>query len=307
MSWSLCENSNFWFTYCQPSLWFSGEDWGGLSNRATGNLWKRFAVSDDYCAWNGGTLAISSIHIQATFVSAYSLSYSNFLVILLFCSYTVVMMSYSAYQTLYYLHLTFDFAACSLAFSVEDDHSTGLYWCSCHGRIFFASLLCTCLLECTLHSSSMCWHKSTNGLLLLQVCRCISELCRHRSSRSSTMLTECKARADIPNPEVRFSLVYLIPQIIDTVFYVGNANIDVFSIIPGTLCSVGGAPAWSSCSGAAGLSDFDCKCLVLEWTLIYQNLDKYLLHFKLMILSLVLRWLNFLTEVYSRSQPWYSN
>ncbi|XP_058207900.1 protein SHOOT GRAVITROPISM 6 isoform X3 [Rhododendron vialii] len=33
------------------------------------------------------------------------------------------------------------------------------------------------------------------------VCRCISELCRHRSSHSSTMLTECKARADIPNSE----------------------------------------------------------------------------------------------------------
>uniref|UniRef100_A0A5B6ZUL3 Uncharacterized protein n=1 Tax=Davidia involucrata TaxID=16924 RepID=A0A5B6ZUL3_DAVIN len=33
------------------------------------------------------------------------------------------------------------------------------------------------------------------------VCRCISELCRHRSSNSNTMLTECKARTDIPNPE----------------------------------------------------------------------------------------------------------
>ncbi|KAA8518672.1 hypothetical protein F0562_016146 [Nyssa sinensis] len=33
------------------------------------------------------------------------------------------------------------------------------------------------------------------------VCRCISELCRHRSSNSNMMLTECKARTDIPNPE----------------------------------------------------------------------------------------------------------
>ncbi|PQQ19778.1 protein SHOOT GRAVITROPISM 6 [Prunus yedoensis var. nudiflora] len=35
------------------------------------------------------------------------------------------------------------------------------------------------------------------------VCRCISELCRHRSN-SNTMLAECKARADIPNPEELF-------------------------------------------------------------------------------------------------------
>ncbi|XAR69166.1 hypothetical protein NMG60_11000655 [Bertholletia excelsa] len=33
------------------------------------------------------------------------------------------------------------------------------------------------------------------------VCRCISELCRHRSSYSNLMLTECKARLDIPSPE----------------------------------------------------------------------------------------------------------
>ncbi|PRQ43676.1 putative condensin complex subunit 1 [Rosa chinensis] len=36
------------------------------------------------------------------------------------------------------------------------------------------------------------------------VCRCISELCRHRSSNSDTMVKECKARADIPNPEELF-------------------------------------------------------------------------------------------------------
>ncbi|XP_034223743.1 protein SHOOT GRAVITROPISM 6 isoform X1 [Prunus dulcis] len=35
------------------------------------------------------------------------------------------------------------------------------------------------------------------------VCRCISELCRHRSN-GNTMLAECKARADIPNPEELF-------------------------------------------------------------------------------------------------------
>lgn len=33
------------------------------------------------------------------------------------------------------------------------------------------------------------------------VCRCISELCRHRSGSSSMMLSECKARTDIPNSE----------------------------------------------------------------------------------------------------------
>ncbi|KAJ4705027.1 protein SHOOT GRAVITROPISM 6-like [Melia azedarach] len=36
------------------------------------------------------------------------------------------------------------------------------------------------------------------------VCRCISELCRHRSSYGNDMLTECKSRADIPNPEELF-------------------------------------------------------------------------------------------------------
>ncbi|KAL6133487.1 hypothetical protein ACLB2K_065722 [Fragaria x ananassa] len=36
------------------------------------------------------------------------------------------------------------------------------------------------------------------------VCRCISELCRHRSSYSDTMVKDCKARADIPNPEELF-------------------------------------------------------------------------------------------------------
>nr|GMC46406.1 protein SHOOT GRAVITROPISM 6 isoform X3 [Ipomoea batatas]GMC48856.1 protein SHOOT GRAVITROPISM 6 isoform X3 [Ipomoea batatas]GMC51014.1 protein SHOOT GRAVITROPISM 6 isoform X3 [Ipomoea batatas]GMC56550.1 protein SHOOT GRAVITROPISM 6 isoform X3 [Ipomoea batatas]GMD02924.1 protein SHOOT GRAVITROPISM 6 isoform X3 [Ipomoea batatas] len=39
------------------------------------------------------------------------------------------------------------------------------------------------------------------------VCRCISELCRRRSSESNAMLSECKARTDIPNPEARISLI----------------------------------------------------------------------------------------------------
>ncbi|KAL6496288.1 Protein SHOOT GRAVITROPISM 6 [Orobanche gracilis] len=33
------------------------------------------------------------------------------------------------------------------------------------------------------------------------VCRCISELCRNKHTQSDTILSECKARADIPNPE----------------------------------------------------------------------------------------------------------
>ncbi|KAM2569015.1 hypothetical protein TB2_009175 [Malus domestica] len=36
------------------------------------------------------------------------------------------------------------------------------------------------------------------------VCRCISELCRNRASNSEIMLSECKARADLPNPEELF-------------------------------------------------------------------------------------------------------
>ncbi|KAJ8438697.1 hypothetical protein Cgig2_011880 [Carnegiea gigantea] len=46
------------------------------------------------------------------------------------------------------------------------------------------------------------------GLLLLtitipemEICRCISELCRHRLMNSSTMLSEYKARSDIPTSE----------------------------------------------------------------------------------------------------------
>ncbi|POO01805.1 Coatomer beta subunit [Trema orientale] len=42
------------------------------------------------------------------------------------------------------------------------------------------------------------------------VCRCISELCRHRSLNSSAMLNECKARADIPNPEELFARLLVL-------------------------------------------------------------------------------------------------
>ncbi|CAL5387693.1 unnamed protein product [Camellia sinensis] len=42
------------------------------------------------------------------------------------------------------------------------------------------------------------------------VCRCISELCRHRSSYSNSMLTECKDRADIPNPEELFARLVVL-------------------------------------------------------------------------------------------------
>lgn len=42
------------------------------------------------------------------------------------------------------------------------------------------------------------------------VCRCISELCRQRPSYSSTMLTECKARVDIPNPEELFARLVVL-------------------------------------------------------------------------------------------------
>ncbi|XP_059462470.1 protein SHOOT GRAVITROPISM 6 isoform X2 [Corylus avellana] len=42
------------------------------------------------------------------------------------------------------------------------------------------------------------------------VCRCISELCRHKSSYSDTMLSECKARSDIPNPEELFARLVVL-------------------------------------------------------------------------------------------------
>ncbi|WJZ93744.1 hypothetical protein VitviT2T_012661 [Vitis vinifera] len=42
------------------------------------------------------------------------------------------------------------------------------------------------------------------------VCRCISELCRHGSSYANTMLSECKARIDIPNPEELFARLVVL-------------------------------------------------------------------------------------------------
>ncbi|XP_048320811.1 protein SHOOT GRAVITROPISM 6 isoform X2 [Ziziphus jujuba] len=42
------------------------------------------------------------------------------------------------------------------------------------------------------------------------VCRCISELCRHRSSNSNALLSECKSRTDIPNPEEIFARLLVL-------------------------------------------------------------------------------------------------
>ncbi|CAO2839468.1 unnamed protein product [Amaranthus hypochondriacus] len=42
------------------------------------------------------------------------------------------------------------------------------------------------------------------------VCRCISELCRHSSSSSSMMLSECKARTDIPTSEELFTRLVVL-------------------------------------------------------------------------------------------------
>lgn len=42
------------------------------------------------------------------------------------------------------------------------------------------------------------------------VCKCISEMCRQRSSHGNSILTECKGRADIPNPEVLFARLVVL-------------------------------------------------------------------------------------------------
>lgn len=44
----------------------------------------------------------------------------------------------------------------------------------------------------------------------LEVCRCISELCRNRSSNSNSMVSECKARADVPSPEELFARLLVL-------------------------------------------------------------------------------------------------
>ncbi|KAL0316187.1 UNVERIFIED_CONTAM: protein SHOOT GRAVITROPISM 6 [Sesamum radiatum] len=55
------------------------------------------------------------------------------------------------------------------------------------------------------------------GLLLItvtipemEVCRCISELCRHKHAQSDTILSDCKARNDIPNPEDLFARLVVL-------------------------------------------------------------------------------------------------
>ncbi|KAK4392143.1 protein SHOOT GRAVITROPISM 6 [Sesamum angolense] len=42
------------------------------------------------------------------------------------------------------------------------------------------------------------------------VCRCISELCRHKHAQSDTILSDCKARNDIPNPEDLFARLVVL-------------------------------------------------------------------------------------------------
>ncbi|KAL6585414.1 Protein SHOOT GRAVITROPISM 6 [Orobanche minor] len=42
------------------------------------------------------------------------------------------------------------------------------------------------------------------------VCRCISELCRKKRTQSDTILSDCKARADIPNPEDLFARLVVL-------------------------------------------------------------------------------------------------
>lgn len=42
------------------------------------------------------------------------------------------------------------------------------------------------------------------------VCKCISELCRHRSLPNNTMLSECKSRTDIPEPEELFARLLVL-------------------------------------------------------------------------------------------------
>ncbi|XP_021290041.1 protein SHOOT GRAVITROPISM 6 isoform X2 [Herrania umbratica] len=42
------------------------------------------------------------------------------------------------------------------------------------------------------------------------VCKCVAELCRHRSSYNNNMLSDCKARSDIPNPEELFARLVVL-------------------------------------------------------------------------------------------------
>ncbi|XP_022767241.1 protein SHOOT GRAVITROPISM 6-like isoform X11 [Durio zibethinus] len=78
-----------------------------------------------------------------------------------------------------------------------------------------------CVLKHLLPRSSEAWHSkrpllvdAVKSLLdeqnlairkaLSEVCRCIAELCRHGSSYNNNMLSDCKARGDIPDPEELF-------------------------------------------------------------------------------------------------------
>ncbi|GER36839.1 ARM repeat superfamily protein [Striga asiatica] len=45
---------------------------------------------------------------------------------------------------------------------------------------------------------------------LATVCRCISELCRNKHTQSDMILSDCKARADIPNPEDLFARLVVL-------------------------------------------------------------------------------------------------
>lgn len=73
------------------------------------------------------------------------------------------------------------------------------------------------------------------------------------------MLSECKARSDIPNPEVESLLVFIMYLVSDfLVHYITVISaIWVVHMCLGAFCSLGGAFAWSFGKGAAGNSDFD--------------------------------------------------
>lgn len=67
-------------------------------------------------------------------------------------------------------------------------------WCNQYER-WLKVLYCDLFFVFSQIQSCICY--------FLQVCRCISELCRQRFSNSDSMISECKARSDIPNPVVK--------------------------------------------------------------------------------------------------------
>lgn len=120
----------------------------------------------------------------------------------------------------------FNNAACSLAIFTEDDHSTNLHGCSCHGRISSVHVTLIMLVKYRKYKIYQIQYIAFSDVLkrhslkfgghfchvrlvyfLLQVCRCISELCRHRPLQNNTMLSECKSRTDIPEPEVATAFI----------------------------------------------------------------------------------------------------